>query len=200
MAIHRRWWALALVVVSAAGCTSGGGEVEEQDAAAASEVQAARSEAEPAMKLSDAEIAAVVVAANGIDVSYGEIAQERAADERVKQFAETMITDHTAVNESAVALVTRLGVTPAENDVSRSLESSAEETRTMLRSKSGAEFDAAYIGNEVAYHRAVLDALDTVLIPNATNAELRETLIAVLPAFEAHLQHAESLQQALDES
>ena len=55
----------------------------------------------------------------------------------------------------------------------------------------------SYIANEVAYHRTVLDALDTLLVPNATNAELKETLTGVRPAFEAHLRHAESLQQSL---
>jgi putative membrane protein len=141
-----------------------------------------------------------VVAANSIDVSYGEIARDRATDERVKQFAETMITDHTAVNESAVELVGRLGVTPEENEVSRSLQSSADDTRALLLSKTGREFDLTYIRNEVEYHRAVIDALDALLIPNATNPELRETLTGVRPAFVAHLRHAESLQQALEAS
>lgn len=147
--------------------------------------------------VNDAEIAAIVVAANSIDVRYGEIARERATDERVRQFAEMMITDHTAVNESAGALVARLGVTPQENDVSRSLESSAAETRASLTARTGADFDRAYIANEVAYHQAVLDALDDLLIPNATNAELRQTLVGVRPAFAAHLQRAQSLQQSL---
>ncbi len=194
MVIEGRFWVLALVAAGVVGCTAEPG-ADAQVPAAAEETAVSGPAA--AQALSDGEIAAVVVAANGIDVSYGEIARARATDERVKQFAETMITDHSAVNESAVALVGRLGVTPQESDVSRSLESAAADTRDMLRATSGAEFDEAYIANEVTYHRAVLDALDTLLIPNATNAELRATLEGVRPAFEAHLQHAESLQQAL---
>jgi putative membrane protein len=147
--------------------------------------------------LTDAEVAAVVVAANGIDVSYAEIARQKATDSRVKAFAEQMITDHNAVNKSAGELVTKLGVTPRENDVSRSLQEQATKTRADLSSKSGAEFDRAYIANEVAYHQAVLDALDNVLIPSAANAELKQTLIGVRPAFEAHLRQAQSIQSAL---
>jgi putative membrane protein len=191
------WLAVALVIAGGTGCGGGADAVEENTMPGAAAVEA--SSAVPARTLTDAEIAAVVVAANSIDVSYGEIARERASDERVKQFAETMITDHTAVNESAVELVARLGVTPEENDVSRSLQASAEDTRAQLRSKTGKEFDIAYIRNEVEYHRAVLDALDSLLIPDATNAELRETLVSVRPAFLAHLRHAESLQQALEQ-
>lgn len=148
-------------------------------------------------KVDDAEIAQIVVTANGIDVKQGEQALERASDARVKRFAETMIADHTAVNRSAVELVTRLGVTPRASDVSRSLEASAAETMETLSAKAGAEFDRAYIANEVRYHRVVLEALDNLLIPNASNAELKKTLEGVRPAFEAHLRHAESIQAAL---
>jgi putative membrane protein len=148
-------------------------------------------------KVDDAAIAQIVVTANGIDVKQGEQALERASDARVKRFAETMIADHTAVNRSAVELVTRLGVTPRASDVSRSLEASAAETMETLSAKAGAEFDRAYIANEVAYHRAVLEALDNLLIPNASNAELKQTLVGVRPAFEAHLRHAESIQAEL---
>lgn len=182
---------LTFLVVGLAGCAPepAGGE------AAAAEQPATEATSPPAV--SDAEIAAIVVTANSIDVQYGEIARERATREDVRQFAETMITDHTAVNESAGELVTRLGVTPVASDVSRSLEEQAEQTRAMLGTKSGIEFDRAYIDNEVAYHRAVLSALDDLLIPGAQNAELRETLVSVRPAFVAHLQHAESLQTSL---
>ncbi|MGH7464039.1 MAG: DUF4142 domain-containing protein [Longimicrobiales bacterium] len=188
--------AAALMVCTATYCSPG------PDADLADDTGTSAAASEPASeqqakRLNDAEIAAIVVAANSIDVRYGQIARQRATDADVKQFAETMIRDHTAVNESAVELVTRLGVTPQDNDVSRSLESSAEETRRSLMTKSGAEFDRAYIANEVTYHRAVIDALDDLLIPNATNAELRETLVSVRPAFEAHLQHAQRLEQSL---
>jgi putative membrane protein len=148
-------------------------------------------------KVDDAEIAQIVVTANAIDVKQGELAVARASDARVKQFAQTMIADHKAVNESAGKLVAKLGVTPRASDVSRSLESSAAEKEKELSSKAGAAFDRAYIANEVAYHRAVLEALDGLLIPNAKNAELKKTLVDVRPAFEAHLRHAESLQTAL---
>lgn len=184
--------AAALMVIVGTGCSAPDADVEPAEAP-----EAAETAAPAAASLSDAEIAAIVVAANAIDVGYGEIARERATDERVREFAETMIRDHTAVNRSAGELVGRLGVTPQPNDVSRSLEASAAETREMLLNASGDEFDRSYIANEVAYHRTVLDALDNLLIPNATNAELKETLTGVRPAFEAHLRHAESLQQSL---
>lgn len=61
----------------------------------------------------------------------------------------------------------------------------------------GADFDKAYVDNEVGYHQAVIDALDKTLIPNAKNAELKETLVKIRPAFVAHLEHAKKLQASL---
>ena len=195
-----RTWVLAVVAAAALGCT---GErapaAEAAESAAAASVGGEAGEA-PAMELSDAEIAAVVVTANAIDVRHGELARARASDARVRQFGETMVRDHNAVNASAAALVERLGVMPEENDVSRSLQAAADASHAELSAKADAEFDAAYIDHEVAYHRQVLAALDDLLIPNATNAELRETLVSVRPAFEAHLRQAESLKQLLAES
>lgn len=149
----------------------------------------------PAM--TDANIAAIVVTANTIDADMGRLALSKSSNAQVKQFAQQMITDHTAVNEAAVALVTRLGVTPAESSTSTGLKASAEQTRARLNALSGAEFDRAYIANEVAYHQAVLNAVDNALIPSAQNAELKATLVSVRPAFVAHLQHAQQLQASL---
>lgn len=188
--------AVALMLFTGTYCSPPDANGGNETAAAAGEAPAPAAQ-QPAESLDDAEIAAIVVTANSIDVSIGELARERAADAKVREFAETMIRDHTAVNESAGELVGRLGVTPQPSDVTRSLESSAAQMRQRLMNVTGAEFDRAYIDHEVTYHRAVLDALDNLLIPNASNAELKETLVSVRPAFEAHLQHALSLQQSL---
>ena len=147
--------------------------------------------------LDDASIAHIAVTANTIDADMGDLALEKSQNEQVRQFAQTMIRDHRGVNEQAVALATRLGVTPADNDVSRGLSSDAQTARTRIESLSGAEFDRAYMEREVAYHAAVLDALDQTLIPNATNAELRSLLETARGAVAAHLEHARSLSASL---
>jgi putative membrane protein len=145
-------------------------------------------------KVNDAQIAAIVVAANQVDIDAGKFAAAKTSSADVKAFANTMITDHTAVNKSAVELVTKLKVSPEENDTSRSLKAGGQENLAKLRDLSGKAFDKAYVDHEVAYHEQVISALDTVLIPNAQNAELKALLVKVRPAFEAHLAHAKNLQ------
>lgn len=151
---------------------------------------------EPA-KLTDPQIAAIVVTANRIDIENGQLALSRSENDDVRGFAERMIEDHQSVNQSATELVTRLGVTPEESDTSRKLASDAKRTRERLSQLSGTEFDRAYVDNEVAYHEAVIGMLDSTLIPNAMNPELKSMLVGVRPAFVAHLEHARSIQRTL---
>lgn len=148
-------------------------------------------------QFNDAEIAAIAVAANNIDIKYAEIAKEKSTNEEILNFANTMIEDHNAVISQAVDLVTKLGVEPQPNSLSKKLNADAEKTRAMLKKKYGKAFDKAYINNEVAYHKAVIGAVRDVLIPDTENRQLKDLLQAVLPALEAHLEHAEQVQKEI---
>jgi putative membrane protein len=146
-------------------------------------------------KLSDAEVASVAVVANKIDIAYADIAKEKSKDAEILKFAETMAKDHNAVLKQAGDLVTKLAVTPKDNDVSKKLMADAEKTKKALRAKSGAEFNKAYIDNEVAYHKAVIAAVEGLLIPETENAELKTLLQNIVPALKTHLAHAEMVQK-----
>jgi putative membrane protein len=143
---------------------------------------------------SDPQIAHIVVTANQIDIDAGKIAKSKSQNKEVQAFAQQMITDHGAVNKQAVALAKKLGVKPEDNDTSKSLKKGAQENVANLKKLKGAEFDKAYVDHEVAYHQAVLDAIDKVLVPSAQNAELKGLIEKVRPAFQAHLDHAKHLQ------
>jgi putative membrane protein len=150
-----------------------------------------------AQGVNDAQIASIVVTANQVDIDAGKLAQERGTNAEVKAFATRMIADHEGVNKSAVALVTKLKVTPQDNPTSKSLKSGGDKNLATLKTLKGAAFDQAYIDHEVVYHQQVLDALDKTLIPGAKNEELRALLVKVRPAFVAHLEHAKKIQSAV---
>jgi putative membrane protein len=145
----------------------------------------------------DAQIAAIVVTANQVDIDAGKMAESKTNNKEVKAFAQRMVTDHSGVNKQASELVTRLKVKPQENDTSKSLKTGGAQTLQRLKGLQGAEFERAYVDNEVTYHQTVLDALDKTLIPSARNAELKALLVKVRPAFVAHLEHARHLQSTL---
>lgn len=146
---------------------------------------------------SDAEIAAIVVAANQVDIDAGRLASSKAQSADVKALAERMVVDHTGVNEQATALVRKLNVTPKPNATSESLSKGGDDNVKHLRTLGGAQFDRAYVAHEITYHEAVIDALDRTLIPNAKNAELHALLVKVRPAFVGHLEHAKYVQSKL---
>jgi len=145
----------------------------------------------------DAQIAQIVLTADSVDVDYGNLAVKKTKNAEVKAFAETMIRDHTAVNAKATALAKKLGMTQEASDTSKSLKSDGEKEMAKLKAMHGAEFDKAYINNEVAYHESVIGALDKVLLPNAKNAELKSLLESGRPIFVSHLNHAKELQASL---
>jgi putative membrane protein len=145
----------------------------------------------------DPQIAHVAYTAGSIDIEAAKLALAKSKNPAVRDFAQTMLRDHEAVNEKALALVNKLGVTPEANATSEALEKQAAETKTRLSRLSGAAFDRAYAANEAGYHKVVNGALQTVLIPSAHNAELKGLLETGLTLFGEHQKHAEQLAASL---
>ena len=142
-------------------------------------------------KPTDPQIAHIAYTAGQIDIEAGKQALKMSKNKDVIAFAEGMVKDHTAVNKMALDLVKKLGVTPEDNDTSKSLSKAAAAKLAELSKLSGTAFDKAYMENEVAYHKTVNGALDTLLIPSSSNGELKSLLQQGLKIFKGHQQHAE---------
>jgi putative membrane protein len=153
--------------------------------------------AQAAAKPTDPQIAHIAYTAGQLDIEAAKQAISKSTNKDVRAFAEDMVRDHTAVNDKALALVKKLNVTPEDNDTSRALTKQAAEKRADLAKLNGVEFDKAYIANEVAYHKTVNGALETTLIPSASNPELKSLLQTGLKIFQGHQQHAEEVAAAL---
>jgi putative membrane protein len=148
-------------------------------------------------KPTDPQIAHIAYTAGVIDIAAAKQAIEKADNKDVKAFAEDMVRDHEAVNKQALDLVKKLKVTPEDNDTSKALSKQAAEKLAELAELKGADYDKAYVANEVAYHKAVNGALETQLIPSASNAELKSLLQTGLKIFQGHQQHAEHVAAKL---
>ena len=145
----------------------------------------------------DAQIAAIVVTANQVDIDAGRLAERKAHAPEVKAFAKRMVTDHTGVTRAAINLARRLHLTPKSNSTSESLKQGGERNLATLRKLHSEAFDKAYIDNEVSYHKSVIEAMDKVLIPDAQNPKLTALLVKVRPACVDHLEHAKQIQSTL---
>lgn len=150
--------------------------------------------------ITDANIGAIVLDANQTDIDYGKIALSKSTTKEIRDFAERMVTDHGAVQKSVIALATKLKLTPEENATSKGVKDNAVRVTAKLKSLNGKAFDRFYIDNEVAFHKQVTDALQTVLIPNAKNAELKSALVDSQALFLKHLEHARQIQASIEKS
>jgi len=146
----------------------------------------------------DPQIVGIVETADDIDINYAKLALSKARDKQVRDFAQQMITDHSAVQKSVINVASKLNVTPADSPTSDSLKAQAQQTLEKLRGLKGKAFEKSYVDNEVSYHEAVINATKTVLIPSAQNAELKSALQGAEPLFEGHLAHAERVQSAIE--
>jgi len=145
----------------------------------------------------DPQIAHIAYTAGNLDIAAGKQALAKSHNKAVRDFAQQMVRDHTAVNNKALALVKKLHVTPADNPTSQALTKVAAAERAKLAKMSGAAFDREYVNNEVAYHKTVNGALENTLIPSAKNGELKSLLETGLTLFKEHQAHAEQVAKEL---
>jgi putative membrane protein len=153
--------------------------------------------AQGSAKPTDPQIAHIAYTAGELDIAAAKQALAKTKNKDVKAFAENMVRDHAAVNKQALDLVTKLKVAPQDNPTSKSLTKAAADERAKLAKLSGKAFDKAYVANEIAFHKAVNGALETLLIPSASNVELKSLLQTGLKMFQGHEQHAEHVAAEL---
>lgn len=146
--------------------------------------------------LSDAEILQVLHVANMGEIEAAQAAQSKATSPQVKQFAEQMIKDHTAMDRKGKELGQKLGLKPADSALSNGLKAKAKTAITGLKATSGEVFDEAYMASQVSMHGDVQEAIRDSLMPSVKNAELKALLQEAKPKIDAHLQEAQQLQEA----
>jgi len=148
-------------------------------------------------ELNDLEIAHVAYTADNIDIRYAHLALAISQNPEIRTFAQTMIRDHEAVNEAALALLDKLGAQAQDNDFSQTLNQNAELIINDLAKLRAEEFDMAYATNELAYHKAVNDLVENTFIPSIDNDEVKALFQQGLEIFKVHEGHAETMVSSL---
>jgi putative membrane protein len=149
-----------------------------------------------AQALDDATIVAIFDAANTADIETGRLAAERGHSKQVRDFGEMLARDHRTVRQQGRDLATRLGVTPTPPKDDKAARDHATVMRR-LRGLSGAAFDRAFLQHEAIFHQGVIDAVNSTLLPAIRNAEVKDLVVKVAPAFEAHRVAALNLGKQL---
>ncbi|HEX6938486.1 MAG TPA: DUF4142 domain-containing protein [Longimicrobiales bacterium] len=147
--------------------------------------------------LDDAEIRSITMAANNSEIQEGRLALQKSRNDAVRQFAQRMITDHTALNQRIAADMNRAHRPAARGPLPHQLMTNSQRTMQTLQQLEGMQFDRTYIQNQVAVHQWLLNTLDNALIPSAHDNRLEDDLKDARETVAAHLQHARQIQSSL---
>ena len=146
--------------------------------------------------LDDAQVLATFDQVNGFDIETARLGAVHGHSEAVRGLAADVLRDHSMVLQMARDLASRAGIAyqvATDDDAARSHAGALRE----LARVSGPAFDAAYLRHEIRFHDGAIAAVKQVLLPAATQPELRRLLTTVLPGLEHHLAMTRDLAREL---
>lgn len=155
------------------------------------------SQAPAAGETSDANIAAVASASNQGEIGSSNVALQKGENAEVKKFAQRMVDDHTRMEQEMSKLLQTKGVTPQDNAQSTQMKQAAQSAIQQMEGMTGRQLDSAYVAFQVQAHQATLQALDTMLIPNAKDPQVKALLENARPSVAQHLAVARRLQSTI---
>lgn len=151
-----------------------------------------------ATTLTDSQITKVVLTVDKGEAELGKLAQTSSENKEVQGFANHMVMDHTKGQAKAMALAKQLALTPQDSEKSVAMNKENELTKGLLMSKQKPkEFDKAYMEAMVKGHEKVLKQIDSELLPQAKNEELKAMLTTKRETVMGHLKHAKEIQAKL---
>jgi putative membrane protein len=153
---------------------------------------ATASQTSAATVIDDATIVAIFDAANTYDIETGALAAKKGRSAEVRDYGEMLVRDHRHVRTLGRDLAKSLGVTPTPPKDFPLAQAHIQAMRT-LEKATGQGFDRAFLRHEVDFHTAVIDAITTTLLPAIQNADLKDLVTKVAPAFVAHRDKAQSM-------
>ncbi|MGH7651007.1 MAG: DUF4142 domain-containing protein [Gemmatimonadaceae bacterium] len=142
--------------------------------------------------LDDPTIVAIFDAANTYDIETGSLAAKRGHSDAVRDFAAMLVRDHSNVRKQGRDLAKSLDVTPTP-PANFPLTAAHATAMRSLRAASGTEFDRLFLQHEIDFHNAVIDAMTKTLLPAIQNAQVKDLVTKVAPAFVAHRDRAQNL-------
>lgn len=125
------------------------------------------------------------------EVQLGQLAQQKASHEQVKQFGARMVQDHSKANDELRQIAAGKGM-ELPGEPSKKQRKDADK----LKDKSGAEFDRSYMKHMVADHKKDIEAYEKEA-REGKDAELRAFAERTLPTLREHLQMAQQANDAV---
>ena len=146
----------------------------------------------------DANVVDALTAVNQGEIDYSQLGVDKATNASVKQFAQQMVKDHTAMLDGVRNLTSKLAVTPAVNKKVEDLQKENQKDIADLNGKTvGKDFDHEFIEEQVDMHQEALDLLND-LDSKTTNADVKAAIAEAKPKVQSHLDLAKSIKGKVD--
>ena len=137
--------------------------------------------------ITDAEFYRLATESNQEEIAAGNMAAEQAQDASVKDYAEMMVTDHTAMERQLAEAAGMADAAAPAPDPSATVD---------LEGKTGADFDRAYVDMMVMDHQKAVAIFENAA-QNASTDEAKALAQGALPKLREHLERAQELQSQL---
>jgi putative membrane protein len=134
-----------------------------------------------------------IAAANGgmAEVELGKLAQQKAANAKVKDFGAMMVSDHSKANDEMKALAKSKGIVLPD-----SIDSKEQKVKNDLTGKSGADFDKAYVSNMIDDHKEDIKEFEDAS-KNCKDADLKAFAVKTLPTLKMHLDAIQKIHDSM---
>jgi putative membrane protein len=123
------------------------------------------------------------------EVRLGELAQQQAASEEVRQFGQRMVEDHGAANDQLMQIAQDKGI-----ELPQELSDEAQQLHDELQQRSGEEFDQAYMDEMVSDHQEDVEEFQQY-VEEGQDPELTSFAEQTLPVLQEHLALAQQTQE-----
>jgi len=151
--------------------------------------------ATPKNDWTDAQILAFAATANAGEIQEGQMAERKATNPAVKNFAKLMVNDHTKMLADGRALAKKISITPdsSKDDVKDLAKSGQDDMKDLSNKKAGKDWDEDYIGKQVDDHQKVLDKLNDAS-QSAKSPDLKNALNESIAKVQGHLTEAKAIK------
>lgn len=139
----------------------------------------------------DAAFAGKVAAGGMTEIALSKAAAQQATNQRIKDFANMMVTDHSAAGEklSSIAKTKGIALPPGPDSTQQNMIND-------ITKKTGKDFDKAYVNQMVKDHEATLDLLkkgQTTLKDTSLKSFVNNTI----PVVQKHLDAIKAIKSSM---
>ena len=139
----------------------------------------------------DAEFAVAAANAGMAEVELSKLAETKATNAKAKEFAGMMVKDHGGANQKLMDLAKAKNIT-----LPTTVGADEQKTMADLQTKTGADFDKAYVDVMVKDHKKAVDLFEGAA-KDAKDAEIKAFATETLPTLKSHLQAIETIQKGI---